>query len=276
VEKVTTATLKRMKGEGQKITVLTAYDYSLAKILDEAETDVLLVGDSLGMVMLGHDSTLPVTMEDMVHHVKAVVRGTSRAMVVADMPFLSYHLDQADSLRNAGRFIQESGAQAVKLEGGKEVVDTIRAMVRAGIPVMGHIGLTPQQVNQMGGYYVQGKDEAAARKLLEDALALEEAGVFAVVLECVPAPVARLITQKIKVPTIGIGAGPHCDGQVLVTHDMLGIYSDITPKFVKKYASLHGIIKEALQQYRDEVRHGVFPESQHSYGMDEEELRKLY
>ncbi|MDA8234823.1 MAG: 3-methyl-2-oxobutanoate hydroxymethyltransferase [Clostridia bacterium] len=274
--KVTTATLRRMKEEGQKITVLTAYDYSMAKILDEAEIDVLLVGDSLGMVMLGYDSTLPVTMEEMLHHVKAVTRAASRSMVIADMPFLSYHLGLIESLRNAGRLIQEGGVQAVKLEGGQEVAETVAAMVKAGIPVMGHLGLTPQQVNQLGGYFVQGKDEGAARKILDDALALEEAGVFSIVLECVPAPVAELITAKVKVPTIGIGAGPHCDGQVLVTHDILGLYNDITPKFVKQFASVHELIKQGLQQYKDEVRKGIFPESRHSYGMAEEELKKLY
>ncbi|MHB8172469.1 MAG: 3-methyl-2-oxobutanoate hydroxymethyltransferase, partial [Thermincolia bacterium] len=270
--KVTTATLRKMKEEGQKITVLTAYDYSMAKILDKAEIDVLLVGDSLGMVMLGYDSTLPVTMEDMLHHVKAVNRAASRAMVIADLPFMSYHLGLTESLRNAGRFIQEGGAQAVKLEGGQEVAETVRAMVKAGIPVMGHLGLTPQQVNQLGGYFIQGKDEGAARKILDDALALEEAGVFSIVLECIPAPVAEFITTKVKVPTIGIGAGPHCDGQVLVTQDMLGIYNDITPKFVKQFSSVHEAIKEGLQQYKDEVKKGIFPESRHSYGMAEEEL----
>lgn len=274
--RVTTTTLKRLKEEGTRISVLTAYDYSTAKILDEAGVEVLLIGDSLGMVMLGYDSTLPVTMEDMLHHTKAVARGTSNALVVADMPFLSYHISVEESVRNAGRFLQEAGAQAVKLEGGQEMLEPIRAILRAGIPVMGHLGLTPQQVNVMGGFKVQGRSAEQASKILEDALALEQAGVFAVVLECVPAPLAKLVSEKLSIPTIGIGAGAGCDGQVLVIQDMLGMYSDFTPKFVRQYAKLNEPITQAVQNYIKEVREGVFPGAEHTFSMDEELLKKLY
>ncbi len=275
-EKVTTATIRRMKEEGVPITMLTAYDYSLAKMVDEAGIDMILVGDSLGNVVLGYDSTLPVTMEDMLHHVKAVCRGVSHALVVADMPFMSYQVSAEDALRNAGRFLKETGAQAVKLEGGREVAETVRRIVDAGIPVVGHIGLTPQSVHQLGGYRVQGRDEEAARRLVEDARILEEAGVFSIVLECVPAPLARFITQEVKVATIGIGAGPHCDGQVLVLHDMLGMYPRPSPRFVKKYASLHEQIAAALAAYRTEVKERVFPGPEHSFSMSEEVIKRLY
>ncbi len=256
--------------------MLTAYDFPTAKLVDAAGIDAILVGDSLGNVVLGYGSTIPVTMDDMVHHVKAVTRGVSRAMVVGDMPFLSYHLSREESVRNAGRLLQEGGAQAVKLEGGAEVADAIRAMVNAGIPVMGHLGLTPQSVNQMGGYKVQGKDEATARKLIEDALAIQEAGVFSVVLECVPTPLAKLITERLDVPTIGIGAGSVCDGQVLVTHDMLGLYGGVSPKFAKRYVQLSDQIMDALKNYRQEVESRSFPGPEHGFGMDEEVLEKLY
>ena len=275
-ERVTTATFRKYMAEGKKITMLTAYDYPTAKLVDEAGIDSILVGDSLGNAVLGYSSTIPVTMDDMVHHVKAVVRGVQRAMVVADMPFLSYHVSKKEALRNAGRLMQEAGAQAVKLEGGTEVAESVKKITEAGIPVIGHLGLTPQSVHQMGGYRVQGKDEAAAKKLLEDAKALEEAGAFAVVLECVPAPLAKLVTESIGIPTIGIGAGPDCSGQVLVLHDMLGFYGQFSPKFVKRYANLHENIMQGLQGYRSEVENGAFPGPEHSFGMDEEVLKKLY
>jgi len=275
-EKVTTATIRKMKAEGTPITMLTAYDYSMAKIVDEAGIDMILVGDSLGNVILGYDSTLPVTMDDMVHHVKAVCRGVSRAMVVADMPFLSYQVSQKEAVRNAGRFMKETGAHAVKLEGGREFAGIVRAIVNAGIPVVGHLGLTPQYVHQLGGYRVQGKDTAAAEKMIDDALALEEAGVFAIVLECVPSPLAGLITGKLRAATIGIGAGLHCDGQVLVVNDLLGLYPGHTPKFVKKYANLHEQVNGALKQYIEEVRERSFPGPEHGYTMSDDVLKKLY
>ncbi|HOV80301.1 MAG TPA: 3-methyl-2-oxobutanoate hydroxymethyltransferase [Bacillota bacterium] len=274
--KVTTATVKQMKIEGRPITMLTAYDYPIARMVDEAGIDMILVGDSLGNVVLGYDSTLPVTMEDMIHHVKAVCRGASRAMVVADMPFLSYQVSVEEAVRNAGRFLKETGAQAVKLEGGREVAGAVRAIVDAGIPVMGHLGLTPQSIHQLGGFKVQGKDESAAKKLIADAKALEEAGVFSIVLECVPTPLAKMVTEMLKVATIGIGAGPHCDGQVLVTHDLLGLYPGFVPKFVKKYANLHESIAAVLKQYKLEVEERSFPGPEHCFGMSEEVLQKLY
>jgi 3-methyl-2-oxobutanoate hydroxymethyltransferase len=263
--RVTTATLQEMKKRGEKITLLTAYDYPTARLLDEAGIDILLVGDSVGNVVLGYENTLPVTMEEMIHHTKAVARGAKRAMVVGDMPFLSYQISISEAIRNAGRFLQEAGAQAVKLEGGKERAETVRALVETGIPVMGHIGLTPQSVHQLGGYRVQGRSEEAAKKLLEDALALEEAGIFSLVLECVPAPVAQMITSKLRIPTLGIGAGPFCDGQVLVTHDLLGLYGGRVPKFVKQYIRLYEQMLEAVRSFREEVRGGIFPGPEHCY-----------
>ncbi len=274
-ERITTSYFRQAKKEGRPVTMLTAYDYPTGKLVDAAGIDSILVGDSLGNVVLGYGSTIPVTMDDMVHHVKAVARGVSRAMVVADMPFLSYHLSREESLRNAGRMLQEGGAQAVKLEGGQEVAEVIRAIVTAGIPVIGHLGLTPQSVLTMGGYKVQGKDEAAARKLIEDARAVQEAGAFAVVLECVPTPLAKLITETLEISTIGIGAGPHCDGQVLVTHDMLGLYGGFTPKFVKRFAKLHEEIMKALMSYRVEVEKRSFPGPEHGFSMSGEVLSKL-
>lgn len=274
--KVTTLRLQEMKHKQEKIAVLTAYDYSTAKLVDGAGVDVVLVGDSLGMVVLGYDSTLPVTMDDMLHHTKAVARGTQNAMVVGDMPFMSYHVSISDSVRNAGRFLQEGGANAVKLEGGREMADTVKAIIAAGIPVMGHLGLTPQSVNQLGGFRVQGRDEAAARKIINNALALQDAGVFAIVLECIPAALAKMVTARLDVPTIGIGAGAECDGQVLVFHDLVGLYSDLTPKFVKPYAALRSTITDAVVKYKQEVRGGVFPGPEHGFEMDEAELKKLY
>ncbi|MCX7817310.1 MAG: 3-methyl-2-oxobutanoate hydroxymethyltransferase [Syntrophales bacterium] len=265
ITRVTTATVREMKRKGEKITMLTAYDYPTAVVLDEAGIDILLVGDSLAMVVLGYDSTLPVTMDEMIHHTKAVVRGTKRAMVVGDMPFMSYQASVEDAVRNAGRFLQEGGAQAVKLEGGREVAETVLKITQAGIPVMAHLGLTPQSVHQLGGYKVQGKEEKVAKKIMEDAKILEEAGAFSLVLECVPKGLAEEITKNIGIPTIGIGAGVHCDGQVLVVHDMLGLFERFTPKFVKKYANLNIQIKEAVKTYIDEVKRGTFPDDAHSF-----------
>ena len=276
MSKVTTFKLRQMKDEGKKVTMLTAYEYSTAKLLDEADIDILLVGDSLGQVMLGYDSTIPVTMDEMIHHVKAVVRGTKKAMVVADMPFMSYHLTVEESIRNAGRFLKEGGANAVKVEGGAEIAETIKAIVNVGIPVIGHLGLTPQSINILGGYRVQGRDEETARKIISDAKVLEKAGVFAIVLEAIPAALAEIISQEVRVPTIGIGAGKGCDGQVLVTQDLLGLFSDFTPKFVKKFANLKPIVLEALSEFKTEVQQGKFPAIEHSYTMEEEELSKLY
>ena len=259
--------LKAMKQRGEKIAMLTAYDYPTARLLDDAGVPIILVGDSLGMVVLGYDSTLPVTMADMLHHVRAVVRGTQRAHVVADMPFMSYQAGPEDALRNAGRFLQEAGAQSVKLEGGVSVAETVRRLVEAGIPVMGHIGLTPQSVNQFGGYKVQGKTPAAAVKLLNDAAALEQAGAYAVVLETIPAPLGKLISERLSIPTIGIGAGPHCDGQVQVLHDMLGLYPDFVPKHAKQYAHLAEEIGRAVREYLAEVQEGRFPTERESFKM---------
>jgi len=274
--KNTSVTFKDAKVKKEKITMLTAYDYSTAKIIDDSGINGILVGDSLGMVCLGYEDTLAVTMEDMIHHSKAVARGTKNSLVVTDMPFMSYQTSVYDAIVNAGRLIKEGKAQAVKLEGGKEVAEQIRAIVNASIPVMGHIGLTPQSVNAFGGFKVQGKNEKAARKLLEDAKAVEEAGAFAVVLECVPAKLAEYITSKLSIPTIGIGAGVGCDGQILVYQDMLGMFSDFTPKFVKKYTNLAECMKEAFTKYIEEVRDGVFPAEEHSFKIDDEIIEKLY
>ncbi len=274
--RVTTATLRDKKAKQEKISMLTSYDYSTAGLVDQAGLDMILVGDSLGMVVLGYENTLAVTMDDMVHHTRAVVRGTKNAMVVADMPFLSYHVSVEEAVRNAGRFIQEGGAQAVKLEGGVERVDAVKAILDAQIPVMGHIGLTPQSVNQFGGFKVQGKDLETARKLLRDAQALDKAGVFSIVLECVPSALAKEITAEVSVPTIGIGAGSDCDGQVLVINDMLGIYSGHVPKFVKKYVDLQPLIIEALKSYKKEVEEGSFPGPEHGFTISDEVLDKLY
>lgn len=276
MKKITTSTVKRMKKQGEKITMLTAYDYPTAVALEEAEIEMLLVGDSLGMVVLGYEDTTKVTMEDMVHHTKAVVRGASKPLIVADLPFLSYHIDLGETVRNAGRLIQEGGAGAVKLEGGVEVVAQVKAITNAGIPVMGHIGLTPQSIHQMGGYYIQGKTEESANKLLKEAKALEEAGAFAIVLECVPEEVASYITQHVTVPTIGIGAGKGCDGQVLVSHDLLGLYPRSVPKFVKQYTELKETIVSAGQAYRQEVKEGQFPAEEHTFYLKGEVATKLY
>ncbi|MDY6834462.1 MAG: 3-methyl-2-oxobutanoate hydroxymethyltransferase, partial [Chloroflexota bacterium] len=243
--RITIGELKDMKQQGKKIPMLTAYDYLTARLLDQTGIPLILVGDSLGMVVLGYESTIPVTMDEMIHHTKAVVRGTSKALIVGDMPFMTYHTDMSDALRNAARFIQQGGAQAVKLEGGQSVAETVRRIVSCGIPVMGHIGLTPQSIGQLGGYKVQGKTTEAARQLLKDAIALDEAGAFAVVLECVPAPLSQLITEKISIPTIGIGAGIGCDGQVQVISDLLGLFTDFVPKHAKQYVKLSDSINTA-------------------------------
>jgi 3-methyl-2-oxobutanoate hydroxymethyltransferase len=265
LNKITTAVIKDMKKKNQKVTMLTAYDCGTAAVVDEAGIDIILVGDSLGMVVLGYESTLPVTMEDMIHHTKAVCRGAKRAMVLGDMPFMSYQASVDEAVRNAGRFLQEAGAHGVKLEGGREVAEVTRRIASAGIPVMAHLGLTPQSVHQLGGYKVQGKDDSAAKRMIEDARILEEAGAFALVLECVPVQLAREITESLTITTIGIGAGVYCDGQVLVINDMLGIFERFTPKFVKKYANLNLQMKEAVRQYCDEVRTGAFPDDAHSF-----------
>jgi 3-methyl-2-oxobutanoate hydroxymethyltransferase len=267
--------IKEMKQKGEKIAMLTAYDYSTAKIVDEAGVPLILVGDSLGMVVLGYESTIPVTMEEMLHHTKAVVRGTRKAMVIGDMPFMTYHISVEGALRNAARFIQEGGAQAVKLEGGVTVAEKVRGIVECGIPVMGHIGLTPQSINQLGGYKVQGKTPEAAARLLKDAQSLEEAGAFAVVLETVPTPLATLISQKIAIPTIGIGAGAGCDGQVQVINDILGSFADFVPKHAKQYTKLADIISRAVKEYYNEVKDGSFPTDKQSFSMDESILAEL-
>ncbi len=274
--KNTVTTFKDAKKQGKKLTMLTAYDYSTAKLFDEAGVDSMLVGDSLGMTMLGYDSTLPVTMEDMIHHTKAVVRGAKNALVVGDMPYMSYHLSVQQAVENAGRFIKEAGAQAVKLEGGAAFCPEIEAMTRASIPVVGHLGLTPQSINAFGGFKVQGKSEEAARKIIEDAQALEAAGAFAIVLECVPAKLAEIITAKVAVPTIGIGAGAGCDGQVLVYQDMLGMYDNFTPKFVRKFAEVGAMMKQGVQEYCAAVQNSSFPAAEHTFKIDEEVLEKLY
>lgn len=274
--KNTVATFRNAKAEGRKISMLTAYDYSTAALMDAAGIHGILVGDSLGNVILGYEDTISVTMEDMIHHGAAVARGAKNALVVIDMPFMSYQASIYDAVMNAGRLMKEGRANAVKLEGGVEVVQQIKAIVQAGIPVMGHLGLTPQSLNAFGGYKVQGKDETAARKLIEDAKELEKAGAFAIVLECVPAELAELVTKSISIPTIGIGAGAGCDGQILVYQDMLGMFSDFTPKFAKKYAEIGSAMKKAFQSYMEEVGSGAFPASEHTYGIASEVIEKLY
>lgn len=274
--RVTVTTLQEMKRTGRRIGMLTAYDYPTARLLDEAGADLLLVGDSLGMVVLGYDSTIPVTMADMLHHTRPVARAARRALVVADLPFLSYQVSPEEALRNAGRLLAEGGAHAVKLEGGRPVAETVSRLVQAGIPVMAHLGLTPQAVHALGGYRVQGRTEAAAARLLEEAHLLQEAGAFALVLEMVPWQLARLVTQRLTIPTIGIGAGPHCDGQVLVTHDLAGLYAGKTPRFARRYADLGTELRQAAARYLSEVRAGTFPDASHSYGMDDEVLAQLY
>lgn len=263
--KMTVPEVRSMKERGEKIVCLTAYDYCFARILDQSGVDLLLVGDSLGSVVQGHDSTLPVTVDDIIYHTRAVIRGRKRALVVSDMPFMTFQLGVDDAKRNAGRLIQEGGAESVKLEGGVTQAATIEALVKMGVPVMGHVGLTPQSVHQFGGYRIQGRGEADARNILDDALAVEQSGAFAVVLEGIPVQLAREITRRVSIPTIGIGAGMHCDGQILVVHDMLGLFDDFTPKFVKRYANLKETIGGAVQSYMEEVRTEAFPAEEHTF-----------
>ncbi|MGO5081369.1 3-methyl-2-oxobutanoate hydroxymethyltransferase [Oscillospiraceae bacterium LCP25S3_F9] len=274
--KNTIITFKQSKQQGNKISMLTAYDYSTAKLMDEAGINAILVGDSLGNVVLGYEDTLSVTMEDMIHHGAAVARGAKNAMVVLDMPFMSYQTSVYDAVVNAGRLMKEGRASAVKLEGGKEVCPQVKAITEAGIPVMGHLGLTPQSINALGGHRVQGKTQQAAQKLLDDARALQKAGAFAVVLECVPEKLAEKVTKELEIPTIGIGAGAGCDGQVLVYQDMLGMFSDFTPKFVKKFANVGQVMKEAFKSYIDEMQQGSFPSQEHCYSIDDDIIEKLY
>ena len=269
-------TFRNAKQKNERLTMLTAYDYSTAKLIDASGIDSVLVGDSLGMVMLGYEDTLSVTMEDMIHHTRAVARGVKDALVVSDLPFMSYQTSVYDAVVNAGRLIKEGRAQAVKLEGGLEVCPQIKAIVEASIPVMAHLGLTPQSVNAFGGFKVQGKDEEAARSLIEQAKAVEAAGAFAVVLECIPAKLAELITNSISIPTIGIGAGNGCDGQVLVYQDMLGLYSDFTPKFVKRYAEIGPQMENAIEDYISEVKSGAFPAAEHTFALSDAVIEKLY
>lgn len=273
--KVTINDLKKMKQKGEKISMITAYDYPFALLADTAGIDIILVGDSLGMVVLGYDSTLPVTLEDILHHTKAVTRAVKRALVVADMPFLSYQTGIRDAIINAGRLIKEGNADAVKIEGGKNVTNIVSALVDANIPVMGHIGLTPQRIKLFGKYSVRGKNVDAALQLIEDAKALEKAGAFSIVLELIPTEVAKIITEEVDIPTIGIGAGPYCDGQVLVIHDILGLYEKFVPKFVKQYANIGTEIKRAISEYISDVKNKKFPDDQHSFFMKEEEFKEL-
>ncbi len=274
-KKITTKSFRQKKVRGDPITMLTAYDYPTALIMDRVGIDSILVGDSLGMVVLGYENTLPVTMEEMLHHCRAVARGANFALLIGDMPFMSFQVSVEDAVRNAGRFLQEAGMDAVKLEGGKERVDAVRAIVGAGIPVMGHLGLTPQSVNQLGGFRAQGKTAAAAKRLYDDALLLQDAGCFSLVLEAVPARLAELVSHQLEIPTIGIGAGIGCDGQVLVTHDLLGLFDRFTPKFVRKYADFYTEMEGAFDAYRIDVETGNCPASEHTVGMPEEEWKEL-
>lgn len=273
--KVTTHTLRGKKARGEIITILTAYEYATALAIDRAGIDSILVGDSLGMVVLGYETTLPVTMDDMIHHCKAVARGAQYALLIGDMPFMSYQASVEEAVRNAGRFLQEGGMDGVKLEGGRERRPAIEAIVGAGIPVQGHLGLTPQSVHQLGGFRAQGKTAPAARRLVEDAMSLQEAGCFSLVLETIPARLARLVSERLEIPTIGIGAGAGCDGQVLVTHDLLGLFDRFTPRFVKKYADLHNEMAQAFAAYKTDVEAGVFPAEGHSLDMPDEEWETL-
>lgn len=273
--RITIRDLKEMKRRGERIAMITAYDYTSARIIEEAGVPIILVGDSLGQVVLGYESTVPVTMNDMVHHIKAVVRGTQKAHIVGDMPFLSYQADSAEAIRNAGRLLKEGGCQSVKLEGGRHVADTVRRIVQAGIPVMGHLGLTPQAVNQLGGYRVQGRTTRAAVELIEDAKALEEAGAYAIVLESMPAQLSQLITERLSIPTIGIGAGVNCDGQVQVFHDLLGLFSDFVPKHARRYANLAEVITGAVSSYVTDVQSQSFPTDKESFSLKPEVIQEL-
>jgi len=274
-KKIPIPDFKELKRQGKKIRMVTAYDYPTAVIIEKTDIEMILVGDSLGMVVLGYDGTVPVTVEDIIHHAKPVVKGAPNTHIVADMPFMSYQVSIEDAIRNAGRLIKESGADSVKLEGGLDYAPTVKAIVKAGIPVMGHIGLTPQTAGSLGGFKVQGKDAKAAQNLIDSAIALEDAGAFAIVLECIPAPLAKIISQKLAIPTIGIGAGVYCDGQVLVTQDMLGLFDRFVPKFVKQYAQIGQLELEAFNKYAEEVALGVFPDDAHSFSMKEEVIKQL-
>ncbi len=274
-KKVTILSLKNKKEKGEPITMLTAYDYPTGLLVDQAGMDIILVGDSLAMVVLGQENTVAVTMDEMLHHCKAVTRGAKYPLLVGDMPFMSYQVDVKEAIRNAGRFLKEGGMDVVKLEGGRDMAPTVKGIVDAGIPVMGHIGLTPQTISKLGGYRVQGKDVATAKALIDDGLALEDAGAFSLILEAIPGPVASLITERVSIPTIGIGAGPDCDGQVLVIHDLIGLFDRFVPKFVKQYANVFPTIVEALESYRDEVIAGTFPGPEHGYSMSDEALQAL-
>jgi len=266
IQRVTIPTLLEKKKSGEKITALTAYDYPIAKIVDSEGIDVILVGDTVGMVVLGYENTIPVTMEEMIHHTKAVVRGTKRALVIGDMPYFSFHLSEEETVYNASRFLKEAGAQAVKIEGAsRKRLKLIETLVDAEIPVMGHVGLTPQSIHHLGRFKVKGKDADEARRIVTDALNLEKAGVFAVILECVPMELARIVTERLQVSTIGIGAGPYCDGQILVFHDLVGFMNGYLPKFVKRYAQLHEILTQAVEAYSADVKNGKFPDDNHSY-----------
>lgn len=274
-KKFTIKSFQKAKEEKRQISVLTVYDYSMAKILDGAGVDALLIGDSLGMVVQGNDSTISVTLDEMIYHTKAVNRAVKRALVIVDMPFMSYHTSANEAVRNAGRLIKEGGAHAIKLEGGVEFADTIRQIVRAQIPVMGHIGMTPQSLHMFGGFKVQGKSLKQAQKIIDDAKALEEAGVFAITLECVPEELTKIITEIVNVPIIGIGAGKYCDGQVLVCNDMLGMFNDFVPKFVKQFAHLSIDIEAAVKTYIEEISTGEFPKKEHTFSIDKEVLNRL-
>lgn len=275
-QKVTIPSLKEMKEQGKKIRMVTAYDYPTGILVDKTDIELILVGDSLGMVVLGYDGTVPVTMDEMIHHCKATVRGAKNTLIVGDLPFGSYNMSISDAVYNATRMMKEGGADCIKLEGGLTVVETVRAIVNGGIPVMAHIGLTPQTASALGGFKVQGKDTAAAERMINEALKLEEAGAFAIVLEAIPAPLAEIITKKLTIPTIGIGAGVHCDGQVLVTHDLIGLFDRFVPKFVKQYANVSQDIVAAFNAYADEVATGKFPGPEHSFTMKDEVLKRLY
>ncbi len=274
-KKINIPDIQKKKREGKKITLLTAYDYPSGRLIDEAGVDIILIGDSLAMTVLGYESTVPVTMDEMVHHAKAAKRGVRYALMVGDMPFMTYNIGDKETVRNAGRFIKEGGCGAVKIEGGIEMTGVVKTLVKAGIPVLGHIGLTPQTAVLLGGFKVQGKYAKGAQRLLDSAIALEKAGCFAMILECVPDKLAKLITERLAIPTIGIGAGPYCDGQALVTNDMIGLFDRFTPRFVKKYADLWPLLLNAFKRYRDEVEGGKFPTEEHSFTMNASELKKL-
>lgn len=275
VNRYTTLDLKEMKKKNEKIAMITAYDFPTAQLVDEAGVEIILVGDSLGMVVLGYQDTIAVTLEDMIHHGKAVVRGSKRAFVVVDMPFLTYQISKEEALRNAGRIIQETGAQGVKLEGGREIIEAVKVITSAGIPVMGHLGLTPQSAGQLGGFKVQGKDPVVAKKMIEDAIALQEAGVFTLVLECVPWQLAKVITERLEIPVIGIGAGSYCDGQVLVYHDVMGLFTGKRPKFVKQYVDAREEMMRGIKEYIAEVKNVAFPEERHTFTMSDEVLASI-